>query len=160
MADTRTIDSVTTFVAELPGEPVQKVLAEKFQGNKTWRTLSAARRIAAKKCVVKVPRNLMRQLWRITGGWQAGYPQVGWGNNDPTPSTDRRGNTTYWKAVTLGELTAIFNPGSDYAPCVLLYRGMQVGRIADWNGWVSRERALGAAKALGVDWKPQANNAG
>ena len=71
MADKKlSIDSVTAFVAELPPMNMAEVIAEKFEGRVTRRTLCAAQRIVQKKKTKKVPRNILRQLWRLTGGWK------------------------------------------------------------------------------------------
>lgn len=158
MAENPTIASVTTFVAELPGLPLSSAL-KKFEGRHGLRTLAAARRIAAKKVRVKIPRNLLRQLWRFTGGFKMGAIKAS--VEEPVPTKDRQGNVTGpLVAVRLGDLEAVFRLGSDgyYGPaCWLRYRGQQVGILtsANDNGcWLGKGAAVEAtAKAACAPWQ-------
>lgn len=154
-----TIYSVTTFVAEIEQPGIQEFL-QKFQGSKTARTLNAARRMRAKKNVVKVPRNLLRQLWRITGGWKETKMKAGWADMNTQPDTSSRSGTKYWRAVVVGDLIALFgHDGTSYTPCLLLYRGQKVARIQGEgyyeNPWINEAIAKGTMIALGTDWQGQ-----
>ena len=142
------LSSVTTFVAELPGLPVEEVLRTKFTGWYTPRSYAAACRISAKRRIVKVPAHLMRQLWRITGGWGDGRLISGWGSSGE-PQVG-------WWAVEIGDLRVYLNSHqTNY--CSLQYRGHKVGSFSMINAspWVSREAALAAFKALGRPYQPQ-----
>ena len=158
MADQPTINSVTTFVAELPGFPLSSAL-KKFQGSQSLRTLAAARRIAAKKVRVKIPRNLLRQLWRFTGGFKMGAVKAS--VEEPLPTKDRSGNITGpLVAVRLGDLEAVFRLGNDgyYGPaCWLRYRGQQVGILTSANDqgcWLGKGAAvLETAKSACAPWQ-------
>jgi len=74
MADNEkpTIESVEAFVAEFPKLKVTEIIQDKFVGRVTHRTIQAAQRIAASRRTIKVPRNILRRLWRLTGGWEEG----------------------------------------------------------------------------------------
>lgn len=152
-----TINSVTTFVAAIE-KPAIGIVLKGFTGNQTPRTLAAARRIRAKKEKVKIPRNLLRQLWRITGGWNEGRLQTGWGSQTGEPTSSRSTGTQYWKAVKLGDLMAIMShDGNSYLPCLLLYRGKKVARLeGDWQKevWLNASKMRDARDTLGVDWNP------
>lgn len=158
MAEQPSIDSVTTFVAELPGQSLALAL-KKFEGPQSLRTLAAARRIAAKKVRVKIPRNLLRQLWRFTGGFQMGAIKAS--AEEPAPTKNKSGNVTGpLVAVRLGDLEAVFRIGDDAyygPPCWLRYRGQQVGIITSANDkgcWLGKGAAVEAtAKAACAPWK-------
>lgn len=141
-----TIDSVTTFVAELPPPSLEEVL-EKFQGRRTPRALAAARRICAKKRTVKVPRNLLRQLWRVTGGWKEGSMKVGW---DEEP--DER-----WTSLRLGDLLVVFSPRTDDRRVAMIsYRGFRVARIDQgYSSWLNYKKVNGAVEALSAPYVVQ-----
>lgn len=147
MADQRGLSSVTTFVAELPGMPVEEVLRTKFAGNRTARTYAAASRISAKRRTVKVPAHLMRQLWSITGGWGEGKLVAGWSaSGEPNVG---------WLLIEIGDLKVYLNQHhGDF--CALQYRGHKVGSFSRNGGspWVSKEAALAAFKALGRAYQP------
>lgn len=141
------INSVTTFVAELQGLPVEEVLRIKFTGRHTARSLAAARRISAKRQRVKVPAHLMRQLWRITGGWVEDRLAAGWHSNPGSGSVVVRVG---------GDLSLILRP--DYPSTAFLkYRGYKVGSFnMNSGGWIKQEVVVTSAKALGVPWSSPA----
>jgi hypothetical protein len=150
MADEKKpIDLVTTFVAEPTGLSLEESL-KKFQGRRTLRTVAAARRITAKKRKVKIPRNLLRQLFRLTGGWKPDQIQA----NTEVPSEKNL------RLVVVGDLEAIFELEDRlyYGPTVWLrYRGRLVAKIK--NGqydqpWLDAKKAVGAAVSLGVPYTP------
>ena len=89
MANPPTIESVEAFEAHLPGLSFEQAL-EKIPGRRSLRKEQAARRLANKTRKVKIPRNLLRRLWRMTGGWAPNSIQPGWNwpGGDPTQITD------------------------------------------------------------------------
>lgn len=148
MADKPTIDSVTTFVAVLPGDTLEKILVEKFQGKKTPRTLAAARRIQAKKQVVKIPRNLLRQLWRTIGGWYPQYMKAGgW------DQISRSSSYTY-SQVTIGDLKVIVQTSGDCAYYAWLeYRSRKVAMLdQSTSNWLSYQETGKRVKAIGTPY--------
>jgi len=144
MADKPTIDSVTTFVAELPGISLSEEM-KKFQGKKTAKSLAAARRIAAKKKIVKIPRNLLRKLYRVTGGFHVE-------RIEPLSKGVEFEEDIERQAVKLGGLLAIFNGTT----CTLKYNGVFAAKISGgWNGgWLDEKRVRGVASSLGEPWQP------
>ena len=127
------LDSVTTFVAELPGLPLAEAL-KKFQGKHTARTLAAARRMCGKKRQVKVPRNLLRQLWRITGGWI----------EITVPNHDFLSRVTFEKKVTSGEAGLWSGSHMDRSGTYyyLAFRGEVVGVPQNWRDENRRNEAF------------------
>lgn len=148
MAETPTIDSVTTFVATGICRTIEEVVAS-FGGRHTPRTLAAARRIRAAEANrgIKVPCNLLRQLWRATGGWKEGALKSGWGNMKPDEG---------WKVVKFGDLEVIMSPASNsYRPAILKYRGLPVARVGEGYGdWLDVKLVSGMAATLGVSYQP------
>lgn len=139
MANTPTIADVQTLVVPLPQLAIADVI-KKFQGRHTPRTLAAARRIRAKSKTIKIPRNLLRQLWRITGGWKLDQVKEGWSD---TP-------TNTWKVIRLGDLEVVIR-GDNYPRTNLLYRGQKVVNI-DYGSFLNQELVRGARDALGVPY--------
>ncbi len=145
MADVKKpIDSVTTFVAEIEKPSIELVIA-KFQGKHTLRTLAAARRIRGKKERVKIPRNLLRQLFRGTGGWNDNCLKPGWPSDVPSSA----------KKVTIGDLTVSMwdttsGRSSGYPGAALEYRGRKAAHVpAEWRSWRDDNKAKGFLAALG-----------
>ncbi len=139
-------DSVGTFSFNLTRGDSKKILNEKLQGRKTPKAYAAARRIAAKKQRVKIPRHLVRQVWRTTGGWrEVGVNYVKWGW-EYTPDTN-------WVAITFGgDLKLIMQTdGSPY--CCVWYKGIKVFSFSHY-GWNDIVRAREARDALAVPYKP------
>lgn len=150
-----TIDQIKTLVVELQTETLASAL-KKFQGRRTPRTVAAARRIAAKSNRVKIPRNLLRQLFRLTGGFNPAHFKAG---------TEKWNINNDWEtiAVKIGDLEVVAcRKKSDqalscnYGPHVwFLYRGALVGRATcDCNSpfWLDRDRATGGIRSLAEPW--------
>ena len=139
MADQVSISSVTTLVVELLGPPADEVLKAKFAGRHTAKSLAAARRIAAKRQTVKVPAHLMRQIWRITGGWRQPWLR-GW---DTNPSSD-------WLRIELVKDLWLYLWARDQYSSrgLLMFRGRKIAHMPS-NGFVDDRQGQGAAKALG-----------
>ena len=151
-----TIDSVTTFVAELPGPPLAAALG-KFQGRRSGRTLAAARRISAVKTRVKIPRNLLRQLFRLTGGFDPAKLKV-----HTTPPPERNGG---YKEILIGDLGVVMGEAlcSSYGPRAWFrFRGQWVAelRVSDTYSapWLDKAKANEAA-LIGVPYPPPASRA-
>jgi hypothetical protein len=136
---TPSISSVTTLVVELECPPPDELI-RRFAGRHTGRTLAAVRRIRTKKETVKVPRNLLRQLWRLTGGWKKEF-SPGWGRSVPTAE---------FKVIAIGDLKVI---NRDYTT-FLEYRGRKVASSTDWQFWAVDATRTGAFNALGVLYVP------
>ena len=131
------LDSVTTFVAELPGLPLAEAL-KKFQGKHTARTLAAARRMGAKKRQVKIPQNLRRQLWRITGGWHQ------W---QPAPKVEG----TPEKVIRVGDIELRLHKNGRHEYNYVFYRARCVAYVEYWR---DGNRLSGAFASLGVPFTP------
>lgn len=56
------------YLVQCPPPPLDRVLT-KFEGRRTPKTFAAAKRIQ-KAGVLRIPRNLLNTLYRITGGWK------------------------------------------------------------------------------------------
>lgn len=142
MAD-YTVKDVKTFVAELPAPTMQEILQTKFQGRKTTKTLAAARRIAKHKRTVKVPRNLLRKLFMITGGWV-----------DEALTTKPIFDYKIYPKFEIGDLTVYANVTQDswYFTVFLVYRGVYVASIGHYGnpnkGWQNKSGAFNALKGL------------
>lgn len=135
------LDSVTTFVAELPGLPLAEVL-KKFQGKHTARTLAAARRMC-KKRQIKVPRNLIRQLWRITGGW----------GSLKNPNWAFFSKVTLEKKVAVGNMEIMMGSHPEWRDPIyyLAFRGEVVAVTENWR---DANRLNDAFASLGVPLTP------
>jgi len=154
------IDAIETLVAEIPTCTLEQALA-KFQGRRTPKTLAAARRMVAAKKRVKVPRHLLRELWRITWGWK-----IEWNQSPPGPTAQKTtgllpgGNQSFeGEEMRVGDLTCkvkVNRPNGAAAEpllAVLFYRGVAVGRIVHRYGegyspWMDNARVLGALAAF------------
>lgn len=135
-----TIQDIKTVEFSRPPLDLGEVL-DKFQGKRTSRTLAAARRMRAAKHTVKLPRNLLRQLFRVTGGWQNPLKE-GWNNTTPD---------TGWKVLQVGDLELIIqnqSGGNNFYNGLLRYRGLPVARIDSY--WNDQAKLRGAVQALGV----------
>lgn len=153
MADEKkAINSVTTFVAEVHRHTLADALA-KFAGRHTPRTLRAAQRVAAKKTRVKIPRNLLRQVWRLTGGWKDGHLLPGW-----PPEEKIQGGQLPW--IQVGGLEVFFcldpqNQGRLRA-ALLRFRGLQIagvrynqaGDYAGYSTWRDEARVKNLVNTL------------
>ena len=156
------IDSVTTFVAELSLVSTKNAL-EGLQGRHTVRSLQAARRIAAQKKTVKIPRNLLRQLFRGTWGFKMEAIKA---STEPPRTTTGRADHQLW-TVQLGDLVVVAKTTEDgyynHGPsCWLQYRGQWVAQIiADPNGqtWSEKDRANGFFRVGGVPYNPDEKKA-
>jgi len=134
------IEAIETFVAEIPACTLEQALA-KFHGRRTPKTLAAARRIVAAGKRVKIPRHLLRQLWRITGGWKGlSEGNADCGNIRPldnplevTEFLETWGNNS----IKTGDLNVVVEMQESSAPKmgVLLYRGVVVAKVASESGW-------------------------
>lgn len=136
------IEDIKTTEFPRPAQELGLVL-EKFQGKRTSRTLAAARRIRAAKNTMKLPRNLLRQLFRVTGGWKNPLKE-GWNNTTPDSG---------WRVLQVGDLELIIqnqNGGNNFYNGVLRYRGLPVARID--NYWNDQVKLRGAIQALGVSF--------
>lgn len=151
-----TVDDVETLVVFSRQQETLEQALGKFQGRRTPKTLAAARRLVSKRKQVKVPRNLLRQLFRATGGWQLNQLRPGWAQL--TPAAD-------WKRLQFGDLVVGVSPvPSGYTEAqypasrsaVLSYRGRKVAHIAgqwsDGQSWLSGQKLAQAVKAVGTPW--------
>lgn len=147
MADTtapRPIDAVQTFVATVPGLSLKEAV-DKFQGHKTLRTLSAARRIAAKTVRVKIPRNLLRQFFIACGGFDFSQLKNGWVNFDPI--------VTGWGSsvfqVPFGDLRLYFDTDGRNGRAVYFgFRGRRCAHCFSFKDW---DKVRGLFSSLGTD---------
>jgi len=146
------IDAVQTLVCTIPGAPLADVL-KTFQGRRSDRTVAAARRIGAKPRTVKVPRNLLRQLFRLTGGWKEGQGE-GWQACGETPPTDNR-NVRY-TSLRVGDMEVVFYLDSCYAPAAwICYRRTFCAKLSpDYQKerWLDKAKVAAAVASLGTPW--------
>lgn len=153
---TPTIGDVKTFSAKVQTENLDSAL-EKFLGRRTIRTVQAARRIAATNRDVKIPRNLMRQLFRLTGGFKQEHLVAP--KNDPFKDYNYYMKNDYNPiAIKLGDLEVVFFEDdkrrlkTNYGPLAwLFFRGKLVARTSGNNYcWLDDNRVSGAVHSLGV----------
>ena len=129
-----TIDDLKTFEVEVAAPPLEKIV-EKFAGRRTRKTIAAAQRVAAKKKKIKIPRNLLRALWRATGGWkEAGRLTLGWGNwpqGGVFPADTRR--------ILIGDLRLYGVPNHDPNYQMMFFGYRHWRRVAhfpsNWGTW-------------------------
>lgn len=127
-------DWVTTFEVEIDPPPLEERV-NKFTGRKTSRTLQAARRMNNKKRV-KVPRNLMREAYRLMGGWTENAWQLGnWEGKMRSDLLPERGNN--FLKVAIGDLLLI-QKGKD-GSVFMFFRGY---RIAYMSVWSARKKGM------------------
>jgi len=150
------------YVVELPPPSLEEILDEKFEGNRTPHTLAAARRIQAKPRCLRVPRNLMNQLWTLTGGWE----QISNPFNDyvlgkkyyPSKriadcSHGRKTNNTkrpwreYSRILKVGQLEVVFLSTRSGYPAYLRWQGWIFGDIGYYK-WRTRQATSQVAKSL------------
>lgn len=159
MADEKkpVIGDIKTFSAKIQTETLDSAL-KKFGGRRSIRTVQAARRIAGKKRDIKIPRNLLRQLFRLTGGFRQEQFVVP-ANLDYLYD---RGNRDDYKpvAIKIGDLEVVFlkdNRGSlrtNYGPMAwLFFRGKLVASTSGNNYcWLDNNRVGGAVASLGAEF--------
>lgn len=146
-----TINDVTTFEATPDPRPIAQVMAG-FEGRHTGRTLAAARRIRAKTKPMKLPANLLKAVWRLTGGWLDNALKSGWGDLKPDDN---------WRYIQIGEsdLVLVLEKG-DYYRAVLLYRGYKIARFQDNNTWTcpfaTKPMVAEVYATLGIKWNEEA----
>ncbi len=144
------IRHVTTFVAVLPGLPLEEVM-KKFSGQRTPRTLAAARRIAAKKREIKIPANLLKKLHRLVGGFD--FSKIK-NERQKFKAESYAANNKMYKIV-IGDLEVVIRP-NDYVYALLYYRGINCAYLG-YSGWQDQEPwrdkgvVRGAAKSLGKE---------
>lgn len=145
MNEVKSILDVQTLVVTLPPPPVDEVI-KKFAGHHSPRTLAAARRIAKKQSTVKIPRNIMRKIYEITGGWT---DAKAW-DNDVVLKKDDGG----YKFIKFGD-TVIFLAMGSYQYLYVQYRGRVVARYNGYSySWKDRKSPLAAFTALGEKFIP------
>jgi len=155
------IGDIKTFLAKVPTETLESAL-KKFQGQRTISTVLAARRIAGAKRDVKIPRNLLKQLFRLTGGFkqeQITAPEESSRDLGYYLAGDNQGK---YKALALkiGELETVFvedNRGyleTNYGPKAwFFYRRKLVACTSGKNYcWLEDKQVNGAVHSLGVEF--------
>lgn len=133
------IEAIETFVAEIPACTLEQALA-KFQGRRTPKTLAAARRMTTAKKRVKIPRHLLRQLWRITGGWMGLAKESADCGNIRAIDNQKavKEFLEAWSGNTLkiGDLQVVIGIESGFpGMSLLLYRGTPVAKVSASKGW-------------------------
>ena len=141
MSDITSVKDVTTLVVTLPPPPLEEVI-KKFSGVHTPKTLAAARRLVKKTVTVKIPRNLMREVFRITGGWK---------NSDNWKATDFVLNNDVKFYIEVGDLKLFLR--SDYY-VYLMYRGRLVAEIENYSDWVEYRKVVIPFKTIGKPYSP------
>lgn len=109
-------EKVKDFFVEVQKKSVSQALKD-FSGKNTPAEVAAAQRIAKKVRRVKVPKNLLKKFWDLTGGWTE--LNKGWGGADESKVRKER-------LLLIGDLKVYF---MDDNGSKLEYRGRPVAYI-------------------------------
>jgi hypothetical protein len=146
MANLSFEEATKPFVAEINRQSLDEALA-KFEGRRTWKTVLAAQRMAARKERVTIPAHTLRALWRLTGGWN--YPITAeWPKHRVRSGESLK--PPVFLATFLG-LDILEDPNDTYSRHVLLrMKGKKIGHISgSYNGpWKCSNSAKAALVAL------------
>lgn len=159
MADEKkpAIADIKTFSAKIQTENLESAL-KKFQGRRTISTVQAARRIAGATREIKIPRNLLKQLFRLTGGFQQeNFIIINKSSKEDLLRSDYKN-----VAIKIGDLDVVFQKDSsgrlrtNNGPRVwLFFRGVLVASDPNtWDKklWLEERRVGGAVDSLGVEF--------
>lgn len=159
------------YLVQTPA-PMLEALLQKFDGRRTKKTFAAAKRMQ-RPGTIRVPRNLMNQVWFLTGGWEelsktfftpaftrADFPilRLAAHYHGRNAGTDQ--NPVPWRdrslGLAIGGLELCFVPTSDGPELFLRWQGWIFGSVPAqrWRGaagsqnWKDRRRAEDAVSTM------------